>query len=36
LDRMEGRLDRLFADFRWGRMDQVFLQGNSPVRTLSA
>lgn len=25
LDRMEGRLERLLADFRWGRMDQVFL-----------
>ena len=25
LNRMESRLDRLLADFRWGRMDQVFL-----------
>ena len=24
LSRMEARLDRLLADFRWGRMDQVF------------
>lgn len=36
LDRMEGRLDRLFADFRWGRMDQVFLQGTSPAPTWPA
>ena len=26
LDRMEARLERLLADFRWGRMDQVFLK----------
>lgn len=25
IDRMEARLDRLFADFEWGRMDQIFL-----------
>lgn len=25
LDRTEGRLRRLLADFRWGRMDEVFL-----------
>jgi len=25
LDRMEGRLGRLLKDFRWGRMDDVFL-----------
>lgn len=24
LERMEARLDRLLADFRWGRMDEVF------------
>ena len=26
LHRMEGRLDRLLADFRWGRMDRIFLE----------
>jgi polysaccharide deacetylase family protein (PEP-CTERM system associated) len=26
LDRMESRLERLLADFRWDRMDRVFLQ----------
>lgn len=25
LDRMEGRIGRLLSDFRWGRMDEVFL-----------
>ena len=25
IGRMEGRLNRLLSDFRWGRMDQVFL-----------
>ena len=25
IDRMEKRLDQLLADFKWGRMDQVFL-----------
>ena len=25
IDRMEKRLDRLLGDFRWGRMDEVFL-----------
>lgn len=27
LDRMHARLDRLLADFRWGRVDRVFLDG---------
>jgi hypothetical protein len=27
LTRMEGRLRRLLADFRWDRMDRVFLEG---------
>jgi polysaccharide deacetylase family protein (PEP-CTERM system associated) len=27
LHRMEHRLDRLLTDFRWGRMDEVFLKG---------
>jgi polysaccharide deacetylase family protein (PEP-CTERM system associated) len=25
IDRMEGRLQRLLVDFKWGRMDQIFL-----------
>lgn len=25
LDKVEGRLDRLLQDFRWGRMDQIYL-----------
>ena len=25
IDRMEGRLEQLLADFRWGRMDEIFL-----------
>ena len=25
IDRMEGRLQRLLADFKWGRMDHIFL-----------
>jgi len=27
IGRMERRLDRLLADFRWGRMDEIFLRG---------
>lgn len=27
ISRTEGRLGRLLADFRWGRMDQIFLAG---------
>jgi polysaccharide deacetylase family protein (PEP-CTERM system associated) len=29
LGRMEGRLDRLLRDFRWGRMDEVFVPGGA-------
>jgi polysaccharide deacetylase family protein (PEP-CTERM system associated) len=29
LHRTEGRLKRLFADFRWGRMDEIFLAGGT-------
>ncbi|HKE45090.1 MAG TPA: XrtA system polysaccharide deacetylase [Steroidobacteraceae bacterium] len=29
LSRMYGRLQRLLADFRWGRMDQIFLRHSS-------
>jgi hypothetical protein len=25
IDKMEARLRRLLADFRWGRMDDIFL-----------
>jgi polysaccharide deacetylase family protein (PEP-CTERM system associated) len=32
IPRMEGRLQQLLADFRWGRMDQIFLaRANPPV-----
>lgn len=32
IPRMEDRLQRLLADFRWGRMDQIFLsQATAPV-----
>jgi polysaccharide deacetylase family protein (PEP-CTERM system associated) len=27
LGRMEGRLERLLSDFRWGRVDSIFLRG---------
>jgi polysaccharide deacetylase family protein (PEP-CTERM system associated) len=30
LGRTEGRLQRLLADFRWGRMDEVFLREPAP------
>jgi len=30
IDRMEARLDRLMGDFKWGRMDEIFLR---PVAT---
>jgi polysaccharide deacetylase family protein (PEP-CTERM system associated) len=30
LDRMEGRIGRLLSDFRWGRMDEVFLGRPQP------
>ena len=26
IDRMESRLNRLLADFSWGRMDELFLE----------
>ena len=29
IDRMEGRLTQLLRDFRWGRMDQIFLGNTS-------
>ncbi len=31
LSRMEGRLDRLLREFRWGRMDEVFLDGDGAL-----
>lgn len=30
INRMEGRLNRLLGDFKWGRMDQVFLDKLAP------
>jgi len=30
LGRMEGRLERLLGDFRWDRVDRVFLNGEAP------
>jgi hypothetical protein len=32
IDRMESRLDRLLRDFRWGRMDEIFLPSDSSSR----
>jgi polysaccharide deacetylase family protein (PEP-CTERM system associated) len=29
LDRMEGRLERLLSDFRWGRMDDIFMASDA-------
>lgn len=29
IPRMEGRLRRLMSDFKWGRMDQIFLDGKA-------
>ncbi|MFM9916840.1 MAG: XrtA system polysaccharide deacetylase [Rhizobacter sp.] len=31
IDRMEQRLDRLLSDFRWGRMDHIFLNRVAPL-----
>ena len=37
IPRMEGRLQALLRDFRWGRMDHIFLQRQSlPVHCLAA
>ena len=33
LDRMESRLQRLLDDFRWGRMDAIFLDRSLPARS---
>lgn len=36
IPRMDGRLQSLLADFRWGRMDQIFLQRQAvPVHALT-
>jgi len=37
IPRMEGRLRQLLADFRWGRMDQIFLSraAQAPVHALA-
>jgi polysaccharide deacetylase family protein (PEP-CTERM system associated) len=32
IGRMEGRLQQLLADFRWGRMDHIFLGGGAASR----
>ena len=32
LHRTYPRLERLLADFRWGRMDEIFLSGTGPVK----
>ena len=32
IDRMESRLERLLRDFRWGRMDEIFLPSDSSSR----
>lgn len=32
VSRMEGRLEQLLGDFRWGRMDRIFLDRASPPR----
>ena len=32
LERMHGRLEALLRDFRWGRMDEVFLPDSGPAR----
>lgn len=34
IDRMDERLNRLLSDFRWGRMDQIFLDSQSPNVTV--
>ena len=31
IDRMEGRLQNLLADFKWGRMDRIFLNRPTPA-----
>jgi hypothetical protein len=30
IDRMQPRLQRLLGDFRWGRMDDIFLASSRP------
>ncbi|MDE2399172.1 MAG: DUF3473 domain-containing protein [Burkholderiales bacterium] len=36
IDRMDARLQRLLADFRWGRMDDIFLGPNRPASAHAA
>ena len=36
LRRTEGRLERLLADFNWGRMDEIFLSNGSDVSAMKA
>jgi polysaccharide deacetylase family protein (PEP-CTERM system associated) len=33
IDRMEQRLDRLLCDFRWGRMDEIFMRSRTSSHT---
>jgi polysaccharide deacetylase family protein (PEP-CTERM system associated) len=35
IPRMESRLQQLLVDFRWGRMDQIFLDRPAPVQALA-
>jgi hypothetical protein len=32
IDRMESRLNELLGDFRWGRMDDIFLNDNDVMQ----
>ena len=36
IDRMERRLDQLLQDFRWGRMDDIFLGQPRPLAAVPA
>lgn len=36
IDRMEGRLNRLLGDFKWGRMDHIFLDKLAPPADTAA
>jgi len=35
IPRMEGRLQQLLGDFRWGRMDRIFLERTAPIQALA-
>jgi hypothetical protein len=36
IGRTERRLDALLSDFRWGRMDDIFLPQTAPERCATA